>query len=80
MKGGHGSQGRSGSGHLPDGVGFDTSRASADLQDGMFGLIAMRQQVEALGGSFAVPSRAGTRVVARFAGSALDATAPAGVS
>jgi signal transduction histidine kinase len=50
-----------------DGVGFDTSRQAADPADGQFGLIAMRQQVEALGGTFAIASSsAGTIVRARF--------------
>jgi signal transduction histidine kinase len=50
-----------------DGVGFDTSHQPADLADGQFGLIAMRQHVEALGGTFAIASSStGTLVQARF--------------
>ena len=50
-----------------DGVGFDASSSTTDLADGQFGLIAMRQHIEALGGRFVVTSSdTGTRIVARF--------------
>ena len=50
-----------------DGVGFDPSHSTSDLADGQFGLIAMRQHIEALGGGFNVTSSAsGTVIMARF--------------
>jgi signal transduction histidine kinase len=50
-----------------DGAGFDPSAITTDLADGRFGLIAMRQHIEALGGRFAVASSgAGTVITARF--------------
>ena len=50
-----------------DGIGFDTTHIASDLASGQFGLIAMRQHVEALGGRFEVTSsNAGTVLRARF--------------
>jgi signal transduction histidine kinase len=50
-----------------DGTGFDPSGITTDLADGRFGLISMRQHIEALGGRFAVTSSgAGTVITARF--------------
>jgi signal transduction histidine kinase len=50
-----------------DGVGFDPSHSTSDLTDGQFGLIAMRQHIEALGGRFTVTSStSGTQILARF--------------
>jgi signal transduction histidine kinase len=50
-----------------DGIGFDPALSTSDLADGQFGLIAMRQHIEALGGRFTVTSSgSGTVIAARF--------------
>ena len=50
-----------------DGIGFDASSATNELADGRFGLIAMRQHAQALGGEFRLTSSsAGTIISARF--------------
>jgi signal transduction histidine kinase len=60
-----------------DGIGFDSSAIASDLAVGQFGLIAMRQHIEALGGTFTVTSSdAGTSIMARFGASPATRPSP----
>jgi signal transduction histidine kinase len=60
-----------------DGIGFDLSAIASDLAVGQFGLIAMRQHIEALGGTFTVTSSdAGTSIMARFGASPATRPSP----
>lgn len=63
-----------------DGRGFDTAKAPApDTTPGGFGLIAMRERIEALSGTLEIESeaRTGTAISARVPFRAADAPAPA---